>query len=198
LVLIALNLREGAELVYGHTVHLFLPAGPDFSKDMVSRTSPTLWARAQRAEAPYASIHGLPTVAEIMCGLNPLTGALYLEAPQITRHAREMAALMRGKYPQPSTIFPGGLGIEAPFAASTRAYPARCICMLAVKSCTAMPPLVCAVRKARMKQHTGTPSGTVMQGWSRVQRGGEGQGVTSTLAPPFKLVEDRRWQQPVA
>jgi hydrogenase large subunit len=48
-----------------------------------------------------------------MRGLNPLNGQLYLEALHITRHAREIASLMFGKYPHPSTIFPGGLGIEA-------------------------------------------------------------------------------------
>jgi Ni,Fe-hydrogenase I large subunit len=32
---------------------------------------------------------------------------------QITHHAREIASLMLGKYPHPSTIFPGGIGIEA-------------------------------------------------------------------------------------
>jgi hydrogenase large subunit len=113
LAIIARNLGEGAELVYDHTLHLFLLAGPDCSERMVSRTSPTLWARAQRAEAPHAATHGLPTVAEIMRGLNLLNGALYLEALQITRHARQVASLMLGKFPHPSTIFPGGLGIEA-------------------------------------------------------------------------------------
>jgi hydrogenase large subunit len=113
LAIIARNLGEGAELVYDHTLHLFLLAGPDYSEHIVSRTTPSLWARAQQAEAPHAGVHGLRTMAEIMRGLNPLTGHLYLEALQITRHAREIASLMLGKYPHPSTIFPGGLGIEA-------------------------------------------------------------------------------------
>jgi hydrogenase large subunit len=113
LAIIARNLGEGAELVYDHTLHLFLLAGPDYSERIVSRTTPSLWARAQRAEAPHAGIHGLATVADIMRGLNPLSGPLYVEALQITRHAREVASLMLGKYPHPSTIFPGGLGVEA-------------------------------------------------------------------------------------
>jgi hydrogenase large subunit len=113
LAIIARNLGEGAELVYDHTLHLFLLAGPDYSERMVSRTTPSLWARALRAEAPHAGTHGLRTVADIMRGLNPLTGALYVEALQITRHAREIASLMLGKYPHPSTIFPAGIGIEA-------------------------------------------------------------------------------------
>jgi hydrogenase large subunit len=93
--------------------HLFLLAGPDYSERVVSRTSPSLWDRAQHAEAPNAAGYGLRTIAEIMRGLNPLSGHLYLEALEITRAAREMASLMLGRYPHPSTIFPGGMGIEA-------------------------------------------------------------------------------------
>jgi hydrogenase large subunit len=44
LAIIARNLGEGAELVYDHTLHLFLLAGPDYSERIVSRTTPTLWA----------------------------------------------------------------------------------------------------------------------------------------------------------
>jgi hydrogenase large subunit len=113
LAIIARNLGEGAELLYDHTLHLFLLAGPDYSEAIVSRTSPSLWARAQRAEAPRAGMHGLRSVADIMRGLNPLHGPLYLEALDISRAARETASLMLGKYPHPSTIYPGGLGIDA-------------------------------------------------------------------------------------
>src|SRR5262249_15369284 len=80
---------------------------------VVSRTSPSLWAKAQQAEAPRAAAFGLRTVADVMRGLSPLRGELYLEALRITRAAREIASLMLGKYPHPSTIFPGGLGAEA-------------------------------------------------------------------------------------
>jgi hydrogenase large subunit len=113
LAVIARNLGEGAELLYDHTLHLFLLAGPDYSETIVSRTSPSLWQRAEAAPAPRAAAHRLPTIGEIMRGLNPLSGRLYLEALDITRAAREIASLMFGKYPHPSTIFPGGLGIEA-------------------------------------------------------------------------------------
>jgi hydrogenase large subunit len=113
LAVIARNLGEGAELLYDHTLHLFLLAGPDYSEVIVRKTSPTLWEKAQKAEAPSMKSHGLKTIADIMRGLNPLSGELYLEALQITRAAREVASLMLGKYPHPSTIYPGGLGIEA-------------------------------------------------------------------------------------
>ncbi len=113
LAIIARGLGEGAELLYDHSLHLFLLAGPDYSEAAVSRTTPSLWAKAQQTEAPGAQIHGRQTIAEIMSGLNPLTGKLYLEALHITRAAREVATFTLGKYPHPSTIFPGGLGIEA-------------------------------------------------------------------------------------
>jgi hydrogenase large subunit len=113
LALIARNLGEAAELVYDHTLHLFLLAGPDYSEAVVRRTSPSLWARAEGARARGARVHGLRTIAELMRGLNPLSGDLYREALDVTRAAREIAALTLGKYPHPSTIFPGGLGIEA-------------------------------------------------------------------------------------
>lgn len=113
LAIIARNLGEGAELMYDHTLHLFLLAGPDYSERIVRRSSPSLWARAEQVEASRAGKYDLRTIADIMQGLNPLTGQLYLEALDITRAAREVASLMLGKYPHPSTIFPGGLGIEA-------------------------------------------------------------------------------------
>lgn len=110
--LVARNLGEAAELLYDHCLHLFLLAGPDYSEAMMRRTAPRLWAQAERHRAPRASAFGLPTIADIMVGLNPLRGALYLEVLQVTRAAREIATLVFGKYPHPSTIFPGGLGID--------------------------------------------------------------------------------------
>ena len=111
--IIARNLGAGAELVYDHTLHLFLLAGPDYSERMVRRTTPSVWDRAERTQTSRAGAYGLPTIADIMRGLNPLSGALYLEALEISRAAREVASLMLGKYPHPSTIYPGGIGVEA-------------------------------------------------------------------------------------
>ncbi|MFL5804352.1 MAG: nickel-dependent hydrogenase large subunit [Roseiflexaceae bacterium] len=109
LAVIARNLGEAAELLYDHSLHLFLLAGPDYSEAMVRPTNPSLWNRAQQTLAPHSTVHGLRTIAEIMEGLNPLRGPLYMEALDITRVAREIASLMLGKYPHPSAIIPGGL-----------------------------------------------------------------------------------------
>ncbi len=105
----ARNLGEAAELLYDHTLHLFLLAGPDYSEAMVSRTTPSLWDRAQRAAAPRASIHGFVTMGDIMKALNPLEGALYRQALEVTRTGREIVTLVFGKYPHPSTVVPAGL-----------------------------------------------------------------------------------------
>lgn len=112
MAIIARNLGEAAELIYDHTLHLFLLAGPDYSAQMVRRTNPTLWAKAESSPAVHAQRHGFATIGEIMEALNPLTGSLYLEAIHITRQAREIASLMLGKYPHPSTIIPAGLGTQ--------------------------------------------------------------------------------------
>ncbi|MFP5299105.1 MAG: nickel-dependent hydrogenase large subunit, partial [Actinomycetota bacterium] len=112
LALIARNLAEAAELLYDHSLHLFLLAGPDYSEKMVARTNPKLWARAERTAAAGAGTHGIMTIGEIMTALNPLTGSLYREALEATRGAREIVSLIFGKYPHPSAIVPAGLGTK--------------------------------------------------------------------------------------
>lgn len=112
LAIVARNLAAAAEFVYDHCLHLFLLAGPDYSEAIVRRTDPSIWERAQRAASPRSGVHGLPTIAEIMTGLNPLTGALYREALVATRSGREIISLLLGKYPHPSTVIPAGLGVK--------------------------------------------------------------------------------------
>lgn len=112
LAIAARNLAAAAEFIYDHCLHLFLLAGPDYSEAMVRRTDPSMWERAERAASPRSAVHGLPTIAEIMTGLNPLTGALYREALVATRSGREIVSLLLGKYPHPSTIIPAGLGVQ--------------------------------------------------------------------------------------
>ena len=112
LAVVARNLAEAAELLYDHCLHLFLLAGPDYSEAMVRRTNPALWRRAERTAARRAGTHGRMTVAEILTGLNPLRGALALEALEVTRSGREIVSLIYGKYPHPSAVVPAGLGTQ--------------------------------------------------------------------------------------
>jgi hydrogenase large subunit len=110
--IVARGLAEAAELIYSHVRHLFLQAGPDYSEEAVSRTNSAVWARAQQALAPNAAAHGFRTIADVMRALNPMTGHLYREALHLTRAAMEVATLLFGKYPHPSTILIGGVGID--------------------------------------------------------------------------------------
>ncbi len=103
------NLGQGAEFLYDHPLHLFLLAGPDYLEAIIKATNPEIWTKAEQTPAPHAAIHGFKTMAEMMTALNPLSGSLYLEALEITRRAREMCALVWGKYPHPQTIVPGGI-----------------------------------------------------------------------------------------
>ncbi len=103
------NMLLAIEYLYDHPLHLFLLAGPDYSQALVEKTNPSVWERAKRAEAPQAAVHGFRTIGEIMVGLNPLSGSLYLEALQMTRVAREAYVLIGAKYPHPETVIPGGV-----------------------------------------------------------------------------------------
>lgn len=113
LATIVRGLGAAAELIASHTRHLFLVAGPDYSESIVSKTNPSLWAKAQQTSAPSVSFHGYRTISEIMQEMNPVSGHLYREGLHLTRVANEVASLIFGKYPHPSSIFPGGVGIEA-------------------------------------------------------------------------------------
>src|SRR5262245_469182 len=113
LACITRGLGAAAELLAAHTRHLFIQGGPDYSEATVSRLSRSMWAIAQRKPASGTHFHGYKTIAEIMTGMNPLHGDLYRESLSLTRTACEVATLVFGKYPHPSAIFPGGVGIEA-------------------------------------------------------------------------------------
>jgi hydrogenase large subunit len=111
LAIVTRNLGESAEYLFDHPQSLFLLAGPDYSERMVSRTTPSLWEKAKRTAAPNSNGHGFRTIAQIMAAMNPLAGDLYLEAIHVARAAREVATVILGKYPHPSSVYPGGIGI---------------------------------------------------------------------------------------
>lgn len=113
LAIIARNLGACGELISDSVRHLFVLAGPDYSEGIIRQTSPHLWQRAQSTRAPGADLHGYSTIAELMAGLTPNVGSLYLEALQVWRVATEVAVLLFGKSPHPSAIFPCGNGTEA-------------------------------------------------------------------------------------
>jgi hydrogenase large subunit len=103
------NIQLALDFMLDNPLHLYLLAGPDFSRLVVERTTPTLWEKAKKSEAPHADIHGFRTIGDIMEALNPLTGKLYIEGLHATRTPREAYAILYGKYPHPQTVVPGGL-----------------------------------------------------------------------------------------
>lgn len=103
------NMLLSIEFLYDNPLHLFLLAGPDYCASIVQTTNPTLWEQATRHAARYGAIHGYRTIGEIMTDMNPLTGALYLEALHMTRIAREAYVLIGARYPHPETVIPGGM-----------------------------------------------------------------------------------------
>lgn len=113
LAILARNLGACGEVIGESAHHLFVLAGPDYSEAAISRTSLSLWGKAQKTPAPGIAVHGLDTIAEVMRGLNPLSGHLYLESLQMMRLSREIVTVMLGKYPHPSAVVPGGIGVEA-------------------------------------------------------------------------------------
>ncbi len=113
LATIVRSLGAAAELMASHTRHLSLTAGPDYSQVVVKQTNPALWAKASQTLAAGAPFHGFRTIGEVMEGMNSPSGRLYREGLHLTRAAAEVATLIFGKYPHPSSIFPGGVGIEA-------------------------------------------------------------------------------------
>ena len=105
----ARNMGQAGAFLYDHALHLFLLAGPDYSEALLGESNPDVFERATETAAPHEDVHGYETVGDIMTAMNPLEGELYLNALKRTRDARQLASLMLGKYPHPSTIAPGGL-----------------------------------------------------------------------------------------
>ncbi len=105
-----INLGEAAEYMFDHNLFQDNLVGVDFCERMVRETNPSVWAKAEKTEAPHAAIHGFRTLADIMRSLNPFEGSFYREALHMSRLTREMFCLMEGRHVHPSTLYPGGVG----------------------------------------------------------------------------------------
>src|ERR671921_93548 len=110
-----INLGEAAEFMFDHNLFQDNLVGVDFCEQMIRETNPTVWDKAQRAEARHGNVHGYRTIADIMRSLNPFEGEFYREALQMSRLAREMFCLMEGRHVHPSTLYPGGVGTVPTF-----------------------------------------------------------------------------------
>jgi hydrogenase large subunit len=108
-----INLGEAAEYMFDHNIFQENLVGVDFCEKMVRETTPSVWAKAEKAAAPNAAAHGYRTIGDIMKSLNPFEGEFYREALQVSRYTREMFCLMEGRHVHPSTLYPGGVGTVA-------------------------------------------------------------------------------------
>src|ERR1700759_2318757 len=104
------NLGEAAEYIFDHIIFQDNLVFVDFCEQMVKETNPSVWAKAERTDAPHGKLPGYRTIAGIMKALNPFTGEFYREALQMSRLTREMFCLMEGRHVHPSTLYPGGVG----------------------------------------------------------------------------------------
>src|SRR3954464_8411758 len=107
------NLGEAAEYIFDHIIFQDNLVFVDFCEQMVRETTPSVWAKAESAEAPGVDTHGYKTIGDIMRSYNPFTGETYREALHMSRIGREMICLMEGRHVHPSTIYPGGVGTVA-------------------------------------------------------------------------------------
>lgn len=105
------NIAQAAEFLYDHALHMCLLAGPDYSEQLVRKTTPSLWKTAEETSAPGSAVHGFKTVGEIMRALNPLEGELYLSTFAQARIPMRIVQTMVGNYPHPATLVPGGISV---------------------------------------------------------------------------------------
>jgi hydrogenase large subunit len=103
------NLIQGAEQLYDAPLGCFILEGPDYSQSIVEKSNPDWWEAAKAEKAPSADLHGYKTIADIMTGLNPISGSLWLNSLKIEKIGRKMAALLGAKHPHVNTLVPGGV-----------------------------------------------------------------------------------------
>jgi hydrogenase large subunit len=103
------NLIQGAEQLYDSPLGCLVLEGPDYSQAIVEKSNPDWWEEANKTKSPQADLHGYATIADIMTGLNPVSGSLWLGSLGIEKIGRKMAALLGAKHPHVNTLVPGGV-----------------------------------------------------------------------------------------
>lgn len=106
------NLLLSCQYLNDNCMHLFVLAGPDYSRETVEATHPELWGRAVTTRCRWQQHHGYSHVGEIMVDLNRGSGALYREALEFVSLARRAYSLLGGKYPHSESIIPGGVTLS--------------------------------------------------------------------------------------
>lgn len=98
--------------VYDHSVVLNLLEGPDYSEQIVSKLTPSVWEAAKKTLAEHRDIHGFTTIADIMRAFNPVTGKIWQLTVRYQRIAREAGVLIYGRHSHPATLIPGGISTD--------------------------------------------------------------------------------------
>ncbi|MHC1582534.1 MAG: nickel-dependent hydrogenase large subunit, partial [Candidatus Syntropharchaeia archaeon] len=103
------NLVHGAEQLYDAEVGVINLEGPDYSEHAVKKFNPEWWSEAENTPAERRDVHGFSTIADIMRGLNPMEGELYLRSLLVQKAGHNMAAIFGAKHPHVHTFVPGGV-----------------------------------------------------------------------------------------
>ncbi len=103
------NLLLGAEQLYDSPLGCIILEGPDYSESVVKKSNPDWWEVAQNTPAEHSVIHGYERISDIMRGLNPLSGTIWLKSLEIEKTGRKMATLLGAKHPHVNTLVPGGV-----------------------------------------------------------------------------------------
>ncbi|PKP58292.1 MAG: hypothetical protein CVT88_07555 [Candidatus Altiarchaeales archaeon HGW-Altiarchaeales-1] len=99
-----------AEELYDASLGCCILEGPDYSEVMLNKYAPDVLKEAQKTKAEHSGMHGFSTIADICKALNPITGALWLRALEMSKLGRKMASLLAGKHPHVNSFVPGGIG----------------------------------------------------------------------------------------
>lgn len=103
------NMILGAEQLYDAALGCLILEGPDYSQAIVEKSNPDWWEAAKATSSPHAENHGYATIADIMTGLNPISGSLWQSSLAIEKVGRKMASLLGAKHPHVNTLVPGGV-----------------------------------------------------------------------------------------
>ena len=109
--IIVRNLLLSCQYLNDNTMHLYVLSGPDYSQEIIQKTNPELWSKAQQASCKNKTIHGYSLIGDIMLDLNKPNGKLYNQALTMIKTARKAYAVLGGKYPHSESIIPGGVTI---------------------------------------------------------------------------------------
>jgi hydrogenase large subunit len=103
------NLLLGAEQLYDSPLGCIVLEGPDYSESVVKQSNPDWWEAAEDTPAEHAITHGYDKISDIMRGLNPISGSIWVKSLEIEKVGRKMATLLGAKHPHVNTLVPGGV-----------------------------------------------------------------------------------------